>query len=142
MCNCKNALNTVTTTTTSVEVNNVIPLNTNNIIVGQSIKHTAGSGVINFVKGGLYLVMFNASAAGVGNITVQMKRAGLNVLGASNTTTSTAETDIQEISFTALVKVSNVCPCSAGSSSIPIQFVNTGIAATYNSINVTVIEVK
>lgn len=138
----KSALDTYTIQETAVATNAALPLELNYISTGSSISHTAGSTTINLLKSGLYLVTFSAVGAEsttAGEVTIQLYRNGVAVPGALATITSANTTDALNFSFTSLIQTKDVCPCaSVGNPSIPLTFMNMGVAATFSNIKVTV----
>jgi hypothetical protein len=72
---------------------------------------------------------------------VQLYRNNIAVPGAVTTVNSSTTTDIENIDFSALIEVEEVCPCAGtGKTAIPLNFINTGVGATYSNINVTVVK--
>ena len=119
----------------------------NGVIQMSPIKITgcslASDGSISITKPGLYQVIFNATttpSVASENISVQLYRnnvadpVGIAVRNPSDLT------DIQSFGFSSIVEVTKSnCPCN-GLASIPLTFVNTGAAATYNNIALTVVK--
>ena len=76
---------------------------------------------------------FTAPVAGV--ISIALQQNGTAVTGASaSTTITTASTEVRSLSFSAIVRTYN----SAGIDALSI--VNTGLAATYSNIDMTVVK--
>ena len=72
-----------------------------------------------------------------------MLNDGVPVTGASATTSSTALTDIQNLSFTALVFVGSNCSCNCLENNLPatLTFVNSDAAASFTNAAVTITRV-
>lgn len=143
-CYQKSALDTYTNVSTTLVSGATLPLNVNYIHTGNSISHTAGSGTINLVKGGLYAISISATVAEsgtAGNVSFQLYRNGIAVPAAIATVTSETTTDLETIGFTKLIRVDDVCCCAGnGQDAIPLTFINTGVGATYTNIQVTVVK--
>jgi len=101
----------------------------------------AGSGSVRLSRPGLFMVHFNADAAGVaaGDVTFQLFRNGVEVPGAEGTASSTAATDVVNIGFTAIVRVEPTCPCNTAGVTLVVQ--NTGVAATASNAAITVTKI-
>lgn len=131
---CKSVLYEVTTTSTSVAATTgIIPLT--NIVrrYGCAINQSGNSIVLN--EPGYYQVSvqvtFSAPAAGVIGLTLQQD--GTQVLGATGAETiTTATTEVRSISFTAIVRV------TCGNAPSTLTLVNSGLAATYTNVALSI----
>lgn len=131
---CKAVLYEVNTSSTSVAATTgIIPLT--NIVrrYGNSINQSGNSIILNDV--GYYQVnvqvTFSAPAAGVIGLTLQQD--GTQVLGATGAETiTTATTEVRSISFTAIVRV------TCGNAPSTLTLVNSGLAATYTNVAISV----
>ena len=124
----------------TVAANGMIPLNTVALIKGTSTM-PLGASSIQLTKCGVYEVTVSYSVVGsaAGVITTSLLKNGVAQPQATASLTTADATTIHSSSFTTLVQVpenSNVnCPCSVPTT---ISFINNGIAATYNTFDVTV----
>ena len=133
-----------TNTNQSLNANDTVKFNNIGVRYGRSATLSAGSGVVSINTPGYYLVHFNADvAAAAANVTVQLQKDGVPVTGASATTSSTALTDIQNLSFTALVFVGSNCSCKCLENNLPatLTFVNSDAAASFTNAAVTITRV-
>lgn len=132
-------LDTYSNSDQTVATDGIIIFNTNRVQTGCTATHAAGTGSISLNKPGFYLVHFNGDAAesGVaGDITVQLFKNGILVPGAEATEDSTAVTDIANLSFEAIIRVTPDC-LSCGTS-VSLTFVDTGVAAAFSNVEVVV----
>ena len=123
-----------------VAADSAIPLNNVSLLKGTSaILQGASSIVLN--KCGIYEISISATgiASAAGDISIEVYKNGVAQAGSIITETAADTTSKHALSLTSLVQVptnSNVnCPCS-----IPtvISLINTGVATTYDNIEVTV----
>lgn len=128
--------------TQAVAVDTAIALNTNSIQTGCTVTHLPGSSVINLNKPGYYEVHFNADVTSdaAGDVNIQMQNNSVDVISAEATTTLVAGAT-SNLGFTILIRV--LPNCCAVMDNIPyaLSFVNTGIAATYTNVAVTITKV-
>lgn len=113
----------------------------NGTVTGCSIQFTPGSTSFKIVKPGLYLVNFSAfgvQAGTTGSLAVQMLRNGVSVPGALSAVNSSSATDTEPLAFSKIVQVAPSCP--AADNSAVLTFANTGVAATYNNVQVTIVK--
>ena len=126
-------------TTQTVDVGGAYVFDTNRIVTGCTVSHTAGTPTISLVKPGYYYVTFNTTFTtdATGNATVELQNGGTAIPGAIGTETVTTAGDTKSISFTTIVKV---CPsCCAIDHTARLTFVATGIALTASiaTVNIT-----
>jgi hypothetical protein len=128
----------------TVSANTPIPLNSVSIQKGCTAERT-GSNTIQLNKCGVYMVEFDcvavASGTATGNITVQLMKNGTLQPQALTSAASTSATDVESLSFNTLVQVqeSNSDCCCSSPTVINLQ--NTGIAAVFSQVNVTVTKI-
>lgn len=132
-----------TNSDTTVAVNGLLPINTVGIQTGCTVTATPGSTTINLNRPGFYKVDFSAAGATssttAGAITVAMRTNGVLYPGATSSDNSASATDFGSVSFSAIVQVEKQCGCSCHSTApTSLTFINTGIAATFTNIEVTV----
>lgn len=101
----------------------------------------AGAASFQLNRKGLYLVHFDASAfasTAAGNISVQLFKDGVADPGGFAQASSTADTDIESLSFETHVQVpcDNTCACNV--SPVIIQIRNVDVPATFIQANVVI----
>lgn len=117
-----------------------IPLTTVSLLKGTSTE-LLGTSTIQLNKCGIYQVTVTGSVIGsaAGVVTVQLEQNGFAIPEAISTVTAADATSLNPIGFSTLIQVPNNnninCPCSTTTS---INLRNTGIAATYSTIDVVV----
>ena len=120
-----------------------IPLNNVSLDKGESSK-LQGVSTIQLNKCGIYEITMSATvtAGSAAAISIQLEKDGVLQPQAIVETTAADATSMYALGFTTLVQVNHNnmpnCPCSSPTN---IEFINTGINATYNHINVTVVRV-
>lgn len=103
-----------------------------------------GVSTIQLNKSGIYEITVSAvaTATAAGQISIQLEKDGVLQPQAFSAVTAADTTSLQSLGFTTLVQVThnNNCNCVC---TIPtnIDIINTGVAATFNSVTVTVIRV-
>lgn len=133
----KSTLTAYTVPVTAEAVNGVLAF-ANRQLTGCSIDFTTGSTTISLTKPGLYLVEFNATvtnAGTTGNVVAQLQKNGVNVPGATATTSSTSTT---VLTFTQIIEVNP--SCCAVNNDANLTVVNTGVAANYSNFNINVVK--
>lgn len=134
---CKSLIDVATTTSTSVLAGATLPLATIVRRRGRDVDLLGNSVAVIDCGSNFYLVTvtatFTAPVAGV--ISIALQQNGAAVTGATaSTTITTASTEVRSLSFSAIVRTYN----SAGVDALSI--VNTGLAATYSNIDMTVVK--
>lgn len=132
-------LDTYTNSDQTIVTGAPLAFNTNRILTGCTATHAAGSASISLNKPGIYMVHFNGDAAEsgtAGDITVQLFVNGVLYPGAEATETSSAITDIANLDFETLVRVTKDC-CTCGNS-VSLTFVDTGVGAVFSNVEVVV----
>lgn len=132
---CKSLIYVANTNSASVVANGTLPIST--VVRRRGCEINSSGNAITICDNGsnYYLVTitatFTAPVAGVVGITLQQN--GTNVTGATaSTTITTATTEVRSLSFTAVVRTFN---CNSIDT---LSFVNSGVAATYSNIAVSV----
>ena len=127
-----------TTTNQTVASGGNIVFNENGVARNKTSSHTVGSDTIKLNANGYYKISFNASAVEsgiVGNVIAQMYKNGSVLNGATSVAYSSAESDIVNVNFNAIVKVYNCC---CNSDPVTITIVNNGVSAIYNNASIVV----
>lgn len=136
-------LYTYSTTDQTVAVNGVVALGNNGVSACGCISHAAGTGSVSLQRAGYYRITVNADAANTtataGNITLQLYSNGTAYAGAEATQTSESTTDVANLSFTALIRVLPNCCAIDNNLPTTLTLVNTGIAATFSNVAMTVV---
>lgn len=122
-----------------VSNNATIPLNVVNVRKGRCAIES-GAGSVNLNKCGVYVVTANANVTSTdaGVITMQLQVNGVPQQQAIASETIAAAGDIVNIGFTTLVQVTdnNGCGCCNAPTTLVLE--NTGIGATYNTVDLVV----
>jgi hypothetical protein len=137
----KSILNAYTNQTQVLTTGQTLKFNNINISDGSSIDFDAGTGSVTLRSPGVYLVIVNATGAESGTaglVTIQLQRNGVNVNGASSSSTSSAVTDFRSVNFSTPIKV--LPSCASIDNSTVITVLNSGVGATYSNVNITVIK--
>lgn len=127
----------------NVAENANIPLTTVALLKGTSTQ-LLGASTIQLNKCGVYEVTVSGSVVGsaAGEIIVQLEKNGVAQPQAVSLITAADATSQLPFSFTTLVQVPDNnyinCPCATTTT---ISLRNTGIEATYSTINVTVVRI-
>lgn len=107
---------------------------------GCSITAT-GAGGVKINSAGVYLVIFNADVAEsgtAGDVTAQLRKNAIPVAGAEATESSTAETDIVNLSFATVIDVPRSCCCVDNDATLTVA--NTGVGAIYSNASIVVVK--
>lgn len=134
---CKSLIDVATTTSTSVLAGATLPLATIVRRRGRDVDLSGNSVAVIDCGSNFYLVTvtatFTAPVAGV--ISIALQQNGTAVTGATaSTTITTASTEVRSLSFSAIVRTYNSVGIDA------LSIVNTGLAATYSNIDMTVVK--
>jgi len=135
--NCKSLIDVATTTSTSVLANGTLPLATIVRRRGRDVNLSGNSVALTDCGSNFYLVTvtatFTAPVAGV--ISLALQQNGTTVTGATaSTTVTTASTEVRSLSFAAIVRTYNSVGVDA------LSILNTGLAATFSNIDMTVVK--
>lgn len=124
----------------TVNANSDVVLNTNGIKGScDGITHVAGTSTITINKAGTYIISVNldATSATTGTSQFSLYNNGTAVKGALATTTVATANDIDNYSFTAVIRVLPSCPAISNIAQLTV--VNTGAnAAIVSNTAVTV----
>lgn len=123
----------VTPTTATIAADGVLPLTTIVRRRCSSIQQSNDSIILN--APGYYKVSVTATltAPAAGDVTIALRQNGLDVQGATaSTTITTADTEVRSVSFNTIIRVT----CAA----VPtiLTLVNTGVGITTSNIAITV----
>lgn len=132
---CKSLINVATTAPSSVVANGVLPLATVVRRRGDDVNLSGNSVAITDCGSNYYLVTVTATftAPVAGTVTLNLQQNGVNVTGATGSTTITvATTEVRSISFSSIVRTFN----NRGIDSLSV--VNAGVGATFSNIDMTV----
>lgn len=132
---CKSNIYVANTTSTAVTAGSTLPLGTIVRRRGFEINQSGNSVAINDCGSNYYLVLVNATftAPVAGVISLDLQQNGVNVTGATaSTTITTATTEVRSLSFTATVRT------FSGNTLDSLTVVNSGLAATFSNIAITV----
>lgn len=123
----------------TVAENTPIPLNNVALSKGCEVEKQ-GSATIQFNKCGAYRVTVNctATAGEAGNLGIQLEKDGVLQPQAVSGITATETTSLRPMSFDTIVQVSRSNSCCCCVSPVTISFINTGVGATYDSIDVVI----
>lgn len=120
------------------------PIALNNVALEKGCStRLRGVSTIQLNKCGVYEVTVSASAVAdvAGVISIQLEKDGVLQPQATSSVTAADTTSINPLGFTTLVQSprdNSACPCAAPTT---FDIVNTGVAATYDSIDVTVVRI-
>ena len=134
---CKSLIDVSTTTSTAVVAGGALPLATVTRRRGSDIAVSGNSIALTDCGSNYYLVTVNATftAPVAGIITLNLQQNGVNVVGATaSTTITTATTEVRSLSFEKIIRTFN----TNGLDSLSV--VNAGLAATFSNIEVSVIK--
>lgn len=134
----KSSLNAFSTSSQTLETNDIVTFSNNSTDTGCSICHAAGTGSIRLNEG-LYLVQFNGTLTTptAGTATVQLLNNGVVVQGATASQTTAAATDVITLSFSTVVQVLKSCCCINNIANLTVQ--NTGVGTIFTNANIDVV---
>lgn len=132
---CKSNIYVATTASSAVVANGTLPLSTIVRRRGNDVNLSGNSIALTDCGSNYYLVSVNATftvpAAGV--VTLNLQQNGVNVTGATaSTTVTTPTTEVRSLAFTAIIRTFN----NQGIDSLSV--VNAGVAATFSNIAISV----
>ena len=115
-------------TAQTVDINGAFVFDTNRIVTGCTVGHSAGTTVFTLNKPGYYYVTFNTTFTtdATGDAIVELQNGGTLVPGATGTETITTVGDTKSIAFSTIVKV--LPSCCAIDNTANLTFVATGVA--------------
>lgn len=123
----------------AVATGGLLTFTTNRILTGCTVTHAEGTTSFQLNKPGYYYVSFNGIAApttAAGNVTVQLLSNTSPVPGAIATFSSTATTDLGNLSFATIIKV--LPSCCAIDNTTTLTLTNSGVDSTYNNVNLSI----
>ena len=138
-------LYTYTDTIKTYNTDDNIVFNTTKIQTGYTVTHDAGQVIINLNRPGFYMVHFNASASASGSAGIlqfALFNNGIEVDGAEGSAYSQGTGDIENIGFTALIRVKpNVCACDTSCMHTSLYIRNTGVESIVQTSAVTITKI-
>lgn len=135
---CKSLIDVALTTSSAVLSNGIIPLGNITRKRGCNLGLSGNSIAIVDDYCNYYLVTVTATftAPVAGTITIDLQQNGSNVTGATaSTAITTAGTEVRSLSFSKYIKTLN------GRGIDTLTLVNSGLAATFTNVDVTVSKV-
>lgn len=123
----------------AVATGGLLTFTTNRILTGCTVTHAEGTTSFQLNKPGYYYVSFNGIAApttAAGDVTVQLLSNTSPVPGAIATFSSTATTDLGNLSFATIIKV--LPSCCAIDNTTTLTLTNSGVDSTYNNVNLSI----
>ena len=123
----------------AVATGGLLTFTTNRILTGCTVTHAEGTTSFQLNKPGYYYVSFNGIAApttAAGDVTVQLLSNTSPVPGAIATFSSTATTDLGNLSFASIIKV--LPSCCAIDNTTTLTLTNSGVDSTYNNVNLSI----
>lgn len=130
-------INSYTITTQTVGVNAPIEFNVNKILTGCTVQHAEGTPTFTLTKPGYYFVSFNGVATGVtGQVDVQLFKNATEVPGTLASSTLAETTDTENLSFSTIIRV--LPSCCVIDNTVKLQVINTGIEATFSTVNINI----
>lgn len=132
---CKSNIYVATTASSAVVANGTLPLSTIVRRRGNDVNLSGNSIALTDCGSNYYLVSVNATftAPVAGVVTLNLQQNGVNVTGATaSTTVTTPTTEIHSLAFTAIIRTFN----NQGIDSLSV--VNAGVAATFSNIAISV----
>ena len=124
-------------TSQAVTVDGLITFSTDRVLTGCTATRDGSTFQLN--KPGYYYVSFNAVAAAtetVGELIIDLYNNGAAVPGARAASTTTVAGNNDNYSFTTIVRVPP--SCCAVDNTANLTLVNTGVAATFANVNISI----
>lgn len=140
-------LHTYNTNTQELAVNSNIAFDNNWVLTRRCncipvISHETGSVAVSLNAPGIYYVAFNADAgAAAGIVTAQLYDGAELVPGAEASAYSAAIAQPANLAFSTLIRVCPNCPSVCDNVPAVLTVKNTGVAATYTNVAITVTKV-
>ena len=130
-------INSYTTISQPIAVNDTLNFNVSRILTGCTVKHVDGSPSFTLTKPGYYYITFNADVLGTaaGDVTAELINGSVTVPGATATTTI-AVGETANIAFATIVRV--LPSCAAIDNTTILTVLNSGVAATYTNANINI----
>ena len=124
-------------TSQAVTVDGLVTFSTDRVLTGCTATRDGSTFQLN--KPGYYYVSFNAVAAAtetVGELIIDLYNNGVAVPGARAASTTTVAGNNDNYAFTTIVRV--FPSCCAIDNSAKLTLVNTGVAATFANVNISI----
>lgn len=124
-------------TTQTVAVNGLLTFTTDRILTGCTATRDGNTFQLN--KPGYYYVTFNAVAAAteaVGELIIELQNNGVAVPGAEAASTTVAAGNNNNYAFATIIRVPP--SCCAVDNAARLTLVNTGVAATFENVNINI----
>ena len=137
----KSSLYAYNTASQTVPVNGTIAF-TNSTVTGCSLRQATTTNS-EIRHSGLYSVSVSATVASTetsGNITIQLLQNDVAVPGAASTTTSTAATDVESVSFSVPLAINPNCCAVTNNVPANLSVIVTGNAATVTNPIISIIK--
>lgn len=150
----KSVLTAYTSTSQDVAVNAPVVYDNIDVSTGCAINYTAGTPSINIGRQGLYLITANSTvtvpsttssaaattdSATTSNIQVSLQNNGVTLPGSIASIDPVTAGDATPVSLTSVIAV-RPSSCVIDNTA-RLQIVNTGVAATYDNVHITVIKI-
>ena len=124
-------------TTQTVAVNGLLTFTTDRILTGCTATRDGSTFQLN--KPGYYYVTFNAVAAAteaVGELVIELQNNGVAVPGAEAASTTVTSGNNDSYAFATIIRVPP--SCCAVDNAAKLTLVNTGVAATFENVNINI----
>ena len=130
-------INSYNNTTQTVAVNGLLTFTTDRILTGCTATRDGSTFQLN--KPGYYYVTFNAVAAAteaIGELVIELQNNGVAVPGAEAASTTVTAGNNDNYAFTTIIRVPP--SCCAVDNAAKLTLVNTGVAATFENVNINI----
>ena len=121
----------------TVAANGLLTFTTDRILTGCTATRDGSTFQLN--KPGYYYVTFNAVAAAteaVGELVIELQNNGVAVPGAEAASTTVTAGNNDNYAFTTIIRV--LPSCCAIDNVANLTLVNTGVAATFENVNINI----
>ena len=122
----------------TVATGSAYAFDTNRIVTGCTVGHTAGGTTFTLTKPGYYYVTFNTTftTEATGVASIELRNGGTAIPGANGAETVTTAGDTKSVALATIVKV--FPSCCAIDNTATLTFVATGIALDVTTANVNI----
>ena len=124
-------------TTQTVAVDGLLTFTTDRILTGCTATRDGSTFQLN--KPGYYYVTFNAVAAAteaVGELVIELQNNGVAVPGAEAASTTVTAGNNDNYAFATIIRV--LPSCCIVDNAAKLTLVNTGVAATFENVNINI----
>ena len=124
-------------TTQTVAANGLLTFTTDRILTGCTATRDGSTFQLN--KPGYYYVTFNAVAAAteaVGELVIELQNNGVAVPGAEAASTTVTAGNNDNYALATIIRV--LPSCCAVDNAAKLTLVNTGVAATFENVNINI----